>query len=127
MLCFPLMFARLLKHRRVHQSLGYLYLNSVLWLAAPTALVMAPFAKGGLPGALGFTLLGVLGWWTTWSGYASIRNNDLTGHIRGMVRSYCLALSAIFFRVFQLALYYLGFADQTNYVLSPQFGSEPAS
>lgn len=37
----PLMFTRLLRYRRTHHVLGYLYLNSVLWAAAPAGVVMA--------------------------------------------------------------------------------------
>lgn len=114
----PLMFSKLLRYRRLHRNLGYLYLNSVLWMAAPAGLVMAPFAKGGTLGVLGFSLLGMLWWWTTWTGYLSIRRNDLPGHIRGMVRSYSLALSALSFRLFQAGLFYAGLADRSNYIVS---------
>jgi hypothetical protein len=114
----PLMFTRLLRYRRTHHVLGYLYLNSVLWAAAPAGVVMAPFAKGGALGALAFGLMGILWWWTTWSGYVAIRRNDLAGHLRGMVRSYALALSAVTFRLFQAALFHLGMDDHTNYIVS---------
>lgn len=114
----PLMFTRLLRYRRAHRVLGYVYVNSVLWAAAPAALVMSPFAKGGPAGALGFAVLGGLWWWTTWSGYLAIRQNDLSGHIRGMVRSYALALSAVTFRLFQAAFYFLGLDNHSNYIVS---------
>src|SRR5690349_14607025 len=64
----PLMFPRWTrKYPAWHRRLGYVYLNVVLWMAAPTGLMMAPVAKGGLWGAAGFTLAGLLWWQTTWN------------------------------------------------------------
>ena len=101
-----------------HRRLGYLYINAVLWMAAPTGLVMAPVAKGGWWGAAGFGLAGVLWWHSTWSGYRAIRHGNLAAHVRGMVRSYSLALSAPAFRVFQVLLFGCGLDDHTNYLVS---------
>jgi hypothetical protein len=35
-----------------------------------------------------------------------------------MVRSYALALSAVFFRLFHVSFYVVGMADEPNYILS---------
>jgi hypothetical protein len=101
-----------------HRRLGYVYVNVVLWMAAPTGLVMAPVAKGGWWGASGFAVTGVLWWGVTWSGYRAILRGDLSAHVRGMVRSYSLALSAPIFRVVQALLYGAGVEDGANYILS---------
>jgi hypothetical protein len=115
----PLMFPRWTRqHRAWHRRLGYVYLNAVLWAAAPAGLIMAPAAKGGWWGAAGFTLAAALWWWATWSGYRAIVRGDLPAHVRGMVRSYSLALSAPIFRVFQALLYGAGLDDRTNYLVS---------
>jgi len=118
----PLMFeAWTQKHPRWHRALGYIYINTVLWMAAPSGLVLAFTAKGGGWGTAGFALAGVLWWQTTWTGYQAIRRRDLPTHIRAMVRSFALALSAPAFRVIQIGLFWLGVADEANYILSLWF------
>jgi hypothetical protein len=115
----PLMFPTWTRrHPAWHRRLGYVYLNSVLWMAAPSGLALALTAKGGLWGTAGFMLAGLLWWQTTWSGYQAIRRGDLAGHVRAMVRSYCWALSAPAFRVIQAALFLCGIEHGTNYVVS---------
>jgi hypothetical protein len=115
----PLMFPQWTRsHPAWHRRLGYVYLNAVLWTAAPSGIALALAAKGGLWGTTGFTLAGVLWWQTTWSGYRAIRRRDVGGHVRAMVRSYSWALSAPAFRAIQAALYGVGVADSTNYTVS---------
>jgi hypothetical protein len=115
----PLMFPRWTRrHPKWHRRLGYVYLNAVLWMAAPTGLMMAPVAKGGWWGASGFAVAGVLWWGVTWSGYRAILRKDLAAHVRGMVRSYSLALSAPIFRVIQALFYGAGMDDGLNYIVS---------
>ena len=113
-----LMFPLLLRFRRLHEILGYVYLSAVLWVAAPTGLMLAPFAKGGYLAAAGFFVTGVAWWLCTWLGYRAIRNAEVQTHVRWMVRSYALALSAVAFRVIQLALDAIGLPYETNYILS---------
>lgn len=114
----PLMIPAMLRYRQLHRILGYLYFVLVLWIAAPTGLIMAPVAKGGLPGAVGFAVIGIGWWWTTWNGYQAIRKKEIKPHINWMIRSYSIALSAVTFRLFQIGLFYVGLEDTTNYILS---------
>jgi hypothetical protein len=115
----PLMFpAWTRRYPAWHRRLGYLYLNSVLWLAAPAGLVLAPAAKGGWLGAAGFMLMGGLWWLSTWSGYRAIRRGDVAAHVQEMVRSFALALSALSFRAIQAILFLAGLGDEANYVVS---------
>lgn len=115
----PLMFpAWTQRHPAWHRALGYGYFNAVLWLAAPSGLALAFTAKGGAWGTAGFAVAGVLWWYSTWSGYLAIRRGEIALHVRAMVRSYCWALSAPAFRVFQTALYIAGVEDDANYVIS---------
>lgn len=114
----PLMFKQLLRFKLLHRVLGYIYFNSVLWVAAPAGLIMAPFAKGGFWGAAGFILTGVPWWVTTWLGYRAIRRREIEQHVRWMIRSFSLALSAIWFRLIQYSLFHCGMEDQSNYLLS---------
>ena len=113
-----LTFPALLRYRRLHHWLGYAYVNAVLWAAAPTGLVLAPLAKGGVLGAVGFSIAAALWWWTTWQGLRAILQNELHRHITAMTRSYALALSAPAFRVIQAALSPTSFSTNTIYVAS---------
>ena len=116
---FPLMFPRWTKeHPAWHRGLGYAYFTAVLWMAAPSGIVLAFTAKGGTLGTLGFALAGSLWWYTTWSGYRAIRRGDIAQHVRAMVRSYSLALSAPAFRIIQVLLFLAGLGDATNYIVS---------
>lgn len=115
----PLMFPTFTRRYPIwHRRLGYVYLTAVLWMAAPTGLAMSLVAKGGLWGTAGFAVAAVLWWHTTWSGYRAIRRGDVPAHTRGMVRSYCLALSAPAFRLIQTLLFAAGMPDRTNYIVS---------
>jgi len=115
----PLMFPEWTRsHPAWHRRLGYVYLNAVLWMAAPSGLALALVAKGGLWGTTGFALAGVLWWQTTWSGYRAIRRGDISAHVRAMVRSYSWALSAPAFRAIQAVLFLLGLEDAPNYIVS---------
>jgi hypothetical protein len=115
----PLMFeAFTRRYPHWHRWLGYVYINAVLWMAAPAGLALSLVAKGGALGAAGFAVSGALWWYVTWDGYRAIRRRDLPTHIRQMVRSFALALSAPAFRVLQAGLFFLGVPDEPNYILS---------
>jgi uncharacterized membrane protein len=114
-LMFPIWTRR---YPQWHRRLGYVYLNAVLWMAAPSGLALALTAKGGLWGTLGFALAGAMWWKATWAGYQAIRRGDIPAHVRGMVRSYAWALSAPAFRAIQAALFCIGLDDASNYVVS---------
>lgn len=109
----PLMFPYFTRrHPAWHRRLGYVYINTVLWLAAPAGLILAATAKGGWWGTIGFAFAGAWWWQTTWTGYRTILRRDLPAHIRAMIRSHTLALSAPSFRVSQALLYALGLDDE---------------
>ncbi|MCD0463131.1 DUF2306 domain-containing protein [Roseiconus lacunae] len=101
-----LMFRRLIRHRRFHRWIGYLHLNSVLWMAAPTGLMLSVNAKGGVLSAIGFAITGMLWWLATWQGYRSARGCRYAEHAKWMIRSYSLALGAVWFRLLQIAMAY---------------------
>ena len=102
----------------VHRGLGKAYVFTVLVWAGPAGLYMCLFSKGGAPAAIPFTLMG-LGWWIyTFLGYRTIRRRKVQAHIAWMARSYCFALSAVTFRLFQILLFSFGIADEPNYIYS---------
>jgi uncharacterized membrane protein len=116
----PLLVSALFLRRATsaHRVLGRLYVLAVLGCAGPAGLYMALHARGGALGTLGFAVLGALWIATTALGVADVLRGRIASHRRWMVRSYALALSAVFFRVAQLALYALGAGDDWNYVVS---------
>ena len=123
----PLMFPAWTKrHPQWHRGLGYLYINAVLWVAVPTGMILAVVAKGGWLSSVGFGFAGVMWWGTTWVGYTTIRDGQITPHIRAMIRSYCWALSAPIFRLVQISLLPLDLSDDANYVWSLWLSSAAA-
>ena len=98
------MIMRLIRLRRFHAAVGYVYLNAVLWIAAPTGLIISPASKGGSIAAAGFLVTGLLWWYTTWMGYRTIRVKKRGAHVTWMIRSYSIALSAVWFRAIQILL-----------------------
>jgi hypothetical protein len=101
-----------------HRLLGRVYALAVLGWAGPAGLVLSTTSKGGLSGRGCFLLLCVLWVGATILGIRSILARRVADHRRWMVRSYALALSAVFFRIFQVGLYAAGLDDETNYVMS---------
>jgi len=124
MLCLatgPLLFWNALLRGRpaVHRWIGRLYVLSVLGWAGPAGVYLSLYAKGGSIGRFCF-LLQVIGWWgTTAVGLQAILARRVPDHLRWMIRSYALALSAVFFRISQVALLATtGMKDDLNYGLS---------
>ncbi len=104
--------------RRLHRSVGKVYALAVLGWAGPSGFVLSFFAKGGLAGQSGFLLLTLLWFAATWIGVRAAMTRRLDEHRRWMLRSYALALSAIFFRIIQTGFYFVAMADDANYVAS---------
>ena len=103
---------------RLHRRLGRGYAVAALGWAGPTGLYLALFAKGGLPGQLGFLTLGVLWYGATVLGVRAVGARRIDEHVRWMLRSYALILSAVFFRMLHVGFYLASVADEPNYVLS---------
>ena len=106
------------RHPAWHRLFGSTYVNAVLWMAAPTGLVLSLTATGGLLGTLGFSLASVLWWHWTWSGYRAIRRGDLPTHVAAMARSFAFAMSAPAFRLIQLVLAPTPLPDDAVYLAS---------
>ena len=100
----------------LHRWLGRAYVVAVIGWAGPAGLWLSLHAKGGVLGRSGFLLFAVAWIATTWIGWRDVRRGRIAEHARWMVRSYSLALSAIHFRVLQLALVALGASESGSYV-----------
>ena len=91
---------------RLHRWLGYGYVVGILVLAAPSGLVLARFANGGLAAQVGFSLQCVVWWLATWAAYRAARQRQWPRHTAWMVRSYAVTLAALALRGESYLLYY---------------------
>ncbi len=83
-----------------HRRAGFAYTFAILFLAAPSGLVMAFYANGGWPARISFLLISMLWWFWTCRAILRIRKGDYKGHQADMYRSYALTLSAITLRLY---------------------------
>lgn len=95
------------KYPRLHQTLGKVYVFSILFLAAPSGLGLALYANGGLPAKVGFSLQCIVWWLTTFIAWREIRKRRWQTHIEWMMRSYAVTLAAMSLRVGSYAMVYL--------------------
>jgi uncharacterized membrane protein len=97
----PLQFIRNLRQRflNTHRLLGKIYISSILLLAAPTGLFMAFYANGGFYSTLGFFLMSVLWFFTTYMAVKTVRKKRISEHVRWMIRSYALTFAAVTLRI----------------------------
>ncbi|AXE21657.1 DUF2306 domain-containing protein [Runella rosea] len=94
------------KYPRLHQTLGKIYVFSILFLAAPSGLGLAIYANGGLPAKVGFSLQCLVWWLATWVAWREIQNKRWQTHIEWMMRSYAVTLAAMSLRVGSYAMVY---------------------
>jgi hypothetical protein len=92
---------------RVHRWLGLGYVVGILGLAAPSGLILARFANGGLVAQVGFTLQCVVWWFTTWVAYRAARQRQWPRHVDWLVRSYAVTLAALALRSESYIMYYV--------------------
>ncbi|KAA9327514.1 DUF2306 domain-containing protein [Hymenobacter busanensis] len=95
------------KRRKVHQQLGKIYVASILALAAPSGLILAFYANGGLSAKVGFTLQCVVWWLCTWQAYRLARQRQWEEHIKWMLRSFLVTLAAMSLRLESYTMFYL--------------------
>lgn len=100
LLAAPLQFRADLRarHRRLHRTLGKLYVGAAFGTGA-TGLFMAAFSFGGAVTHLGFGLLAVLVMATTGMAFARIRAGDVAAHRAWMVRSFALIFAGVTLRI----------------------------
>ncbi|MFL5762955.1 MAG: DUF2306 domain-containing protein [Bacteroidia bacterium] len=91
---------------KIHRILGKIYVILVLFICAPSGLVMALHANGGFWARLSFLLTAILWWLFTFLAYRRVIQKDLRKHLAFMYRSYALTLSAISLRLLVMALPY---------------------
>ncbi|RQO31824.1 hypothetical protein DBR32_04815 [Taibaiella sp. KBW10] len=109
MFCLPAGFTQfnraILKQRKkLHRVLGFIYIVSVLFFAAPSGFVIGLHANGGWVAKLFFTTLAILWFIFTLKAWIAVKNKAYEEHRQLMMRSYALALSAITLRLWKVIL-----------------------
>ncbi len=96
----PSQFSRRLRQRWMagHRRLGKIYIISIL-LSGLAGLYIAFFATGGWVSTLGLLGLDIFWLFTTSMAYQKIRQKDIEGHRRWMVRSYGFTFAAVTLRL----------------------------
>lgn len=90
----------------LHRRLGQGYVLGILVLAAPSGLILARYANGGLVAQVGFSLQCVVWWLTTWVAYRAARRRQWPRHVQWQVRSYAVTLAALALRGESYILFY---------------------
>lgn len=88
------------RFRRLHRSMGYVYVMGILFFAAPGGIVMSLFINRGPLVLTSFLLQGTLWFTFTALAFDRIRKRNITAHREWMIRSYALTLAAITLRIY---------------------------
>lgn len=89
------------KYTRVHRGIGQLYVVIILFLAAPSGLILAWYAKAGVWSQLSFTTLSILWFLFTYLAFRKAVKKEFYEHKKFMYYSYALTLSAITLRLWK--------------------------
>lgn len=100
------------KFIKFHNKTGNLYTFLVLFLAAPSGLVLAWYSEPRVC----FSILAISWWVFTYLGYKAIKSNKITIHKHWMFRGFSLIVSAILLRL------YLGIYTAANEEPLSEFG-----
>ncbi len=105
------------KKPAVHRLLGKVYVLGILFFAAPSGMVLAKFANGGLPSRVGFSLQCLVWFALTAAAWREIRRRRWLNHTHFMMRSYAVTLAAMSLRTESYwMLYSLGTKPIETYV-----------
>jgi uncharacterized membrane protein len=91
---------------KIHQILGKIYVFSILALAAPSGLIIALDANGGLTCKVAFFLQSLVWWVLTYWAWDAIMKQLFLSHTQWMLRSFALTLAAMSLRTESYGLYY---------------------
>lgn len=90
-----------------HRGTGKVYVFTILAFAAPSGLILALYANGGIAAKTGFTLQCVVWWLATFMAYVKVRQHNYREHINWMVRSFAITLAAFSLRTEGYLMHYL--------------------
>ncbi len=97
----PLQFIKKIRVKSLplHRRLGKMYVYGILLLAAPSGLIMAFYAEGGIWSTVGFLLMSLLWFGTTIMAVRMAMQRKIAEHQKWMYRSYALTFAAVTLRV----------------------------
>ena len=100
-------FPALVRHYpAAHRVLGKIYIATILLFAAPSGLILAFYANGGLPAKVGFTLQCIVWWALTFVAWREISKRRYQSHADMMIRSFAVTLAAMSLRTESYFMYY---------------------
>jgi hypothetical protein len=89
---------------RFHRITGTIYVLMILIVSAPSGLVMAFYANGGVAAKVSFVIVSLLWWIFTFKAYRSAKAKQWKLHRAEILRSYALTFSAITLRTYVMLL-----------------------
>ncbi|MEZ4921775.1 MAG: DUF2306 domain-containing protein [Crocinitomicaceae bacterium] len=87
------------KNLELHRKLGKIYAYGILMVGAPTGLIMAFYAEGGIPSTISFIIMSLLWFITTLMAVITVVKKDIISHQKWMYRSYALSFAAVTLRL----------------------------
>ncbi|HKR03869.1 MAG TPA: DUF2306 domain-containing protein [Bacteroidia bacterium] len=106
------------KRKAIHVWSGRIYVAVVMLIGAPTGLYMSFFAKGSYWERALFMFMAVYWFFATVKGLQMILEKNVLAHKFWMIRSYCMAMTAVTFRLYHLFFFYIGWGHLENYEIS---------
>lgn len=91
---------------RFHQNTGKMYVFFILFLAAPSGLILAFYANGGLAARVGFSMQCLVWWTVTYFAWNDILQKKYENHVSMMIRSFAVTLAAMSLRTESYIMYY---------------------
>lgn len=85
---------------KLHRILGYCYILTVLLISGPSALIMSFYANGGRIAQSSFVILTLCWIVFTWIAFQRAKQGNYSAHVKWMLRSYALTLSAVTLRFY---------------------------
>ena len=79
---------------KLHRLLGYVYVIAICF-SSIAGLVIAQFAMGGISTQIGFSILAICWFYTTYRATHAVIHGDIKKHKVWILRSYALSFSAI--------------------------------
>lgn len=97
----PFQFVKKLRLKSIkwHRILGKIYVYGILVIGAPTGLIMAFYAEGGIWSTVAFLVMSALWLFTTSMAIIKVKQKNIQEHQKWMIRSYALSFAAVTLRL----------------------------
>lgn len=83
----------------IHRFFGLVYVVCILFISAPSGLIMGIYGYGGIVSQISFVILSILWFYFTLQAFNFIKKRMVVKHKKYMILSYSLTLSAITLRL----------------------------